>query len=237
MMELQTAALYAGLAGAAIPLGALAAHIEQLRPHWLEEEFRHSVIAFGGGVLFAAIALVLVPEGLKQLPGATALLAFGGGGLVFFFIDRLIERYGGAGGQFMAMLLDFVPEAMAMGAMFAAEKTAGLLLVILIALQNFPEGFNAFREIKAASHFKAPTILFLFCALLFLGPLAAWIGYAFLHPYPEFLGGIMLFSAGGILYLTFQDIAPQAYLERSWAPPLGAVTGFMLGLTGQIVLQ
>jgi ZIP family zinc transporter len=47
----------------------------------------------------------------------------------------------------------------------------------------------------------------------------------------------MLFAAGGILYLTFEDIAPQAHLARRWAPALGAVAGFMLGLLGQMLLR
>jgi len=51
------------------------------------------------------------------------------------------------------------------------------------------------------------------------------------------LGAMMLFAAGGILYLTFEDIAPQAHLARRWAPALGAVAGFMLGLLGQILLR
>ena len=51
------------------------------------------------------------------------------------------------------------------------------------------------------------------------------------------LGAIMLFAAGGILYLVFQDIAPQARLARHWGPPLGAVFGFALGLLGTMLVQ
>ena len=46
----------------------------------------------------------------------------------------------------------------------------------------------------------------------------------------------MLFASGGILYLIFEDIAPQARLERRWSPPLGAVAGFVLGLVGHLLL-
>lgn len=42
--------------------------------------------------------------------------------------------------------------------------------------------------------------------------------------------------AGGILYLLFQDIAPQAKLHRAWAPPLGATARFLLGLIGQMLI-
>ena len=39
----------------------------------------------------------------------------------------------------------------------------------------------------------------------------------------------------GILYLIFEDIAPQAALRNRHAPPLGAVAGFLLGLAGQLM--
>jgi zinc transporter, ZIP family len=46
----------------------------------------------------------------------------------------------------------------------------------------------------------------------------------------------MLFVSGGILYLTFQDIAPQAKLENAWGPPLGAVMGFMVALAASLTV-
>jgi len=45
----------------------------------------------------------------------------------------------------------------------------------------------------------------------------------------------MLFSAGGILYLIFQDITPQAKLKNHWFPALGAVAGFLLGVIGYMM--
>jgi ZIP family zinc transporter len=62
--------LFTGIAGACIPLGGLLASIEHVHPKWLEQEFRHFVMAFGGGVLLAAVALVLVPEGMAHLSGS-----------------------------------------------------------------------------------------------------------------------------------------------------------------------
>ena len=38
-------------AAVCIPLGALLARVPQLHPDWLVSEFRHFVMAFGGGVL------------------------------------------------------------------------------------------------------------------------------------------------------------------------------------------
>jgi hypothetical protein len=49
--------------------------------------------------------------------------------------------------------------------------------------------------------------------------LLALAGWAWLVEHTELLGGIMLFAAGGTLYLVFQDSAPQARMRRHWAPP------------------
>jgi ZIP family zinc transporter len=74
-------------------------------------------------------------------------------------------------------------------------------------------------------------------SLMLLGPLVGIIGWVYGAEYPAILGGIMLFSAGGILYLLFQDVAPQSRLERHWAPALGAVFGFGVGMLGQMLVS
>ena len=51
------------LAGIAISVGGSLAAFENIRRNWLKNELRHGVMAFGGGALLAAVALVLVPEG------------------------------------------------------------------------------------------------------------------------------------------------------------------------------
>jgi ZIP family zinc transporter len=236
MTLLQSSIVSATLAGAMIPLGAVIASVEHIHPRWLAEELRHSVMAFGGGVLLAAISFVLVPQGIGYLSPWWSVAAFAGGGLAFLWLDRLLARHGGSVAQLVAMVSDFVPEAMALGAMFASGNAAGPLLAVLIGLQNLPEGFNAFRELVAGGRFRPSTVLWSFLALVALGPLAAVLGHLYLADEPELLGAVMLFSAGGILYLVFQDIAPQAHLERRWAPALGAVSGFTLGLLGHMLV-
>ena len=226
--------LYTVLAGACIPVGAGLAKIERIRPLWLLEEFRHFVIAFGGGVLAGAVAFVLVPEGIAWLPHpavATATLLVGG--VAFMALDRTMAQRRRAAPQFSAMAADFLPESLALGGMFAANAEGALLLAVLIGLQNLPEGFNAWRELAAAG-VHAAKALALMLALALSGPVCGVIGWFWLADHRAIVGAILLFAAGGILYLTFQDIAPQSRLERHWAPPLGAVLGFALALVGQM---
>lgn len=231
--ELLMALFYATVAAITMPLGGFLARIEHFQNQWLENELKHSVIAYGAGVLLAAVALVLVPEGQKALPPHWVAVAVLSGGLMFMVADITLSRRGGSTAQLLAMLLDFTPEAMALGASLALGSESGLLLALLMALQNLPEGFNAFREMTELRPERARRILFFLVFLVPIGPLAAFIGFNWLAAHEAVLGFIMLWATGGILYLTFQDIAPQVRLECDWWPPMAAVAGFLTGLLGQ----
>ena len=134
----------------------------------------------------------------------------------------------------MGLVLDYVPEAVSLGGLVATGSPAAPLLALLIGLQNLPEGFNAYRELaanrKARRRWRTLPVMVL---LVPIGPLAGLSGYFFLARQPALLAAIMLFAAGGVLYLLFQDLAPQSRLDKHWAPPLGAVLGFCVALAGE----
>ena len=224
------------MAGLAMPVGAALASVESIRPRWLETEVRHSVIAFGGGALLAAVALVLVPEGIHNLSLPALVACFAAGGITFMGLDMWLSANDTPASQLVAMLSDFVPEAMALGATFSASSEGGVLLAGIIALQNLPEGFNSYREVARATHYRARTLVGGFALMALLGPVAGATGYFLLSDAPQIVSGIMLFAAGGILYIIFQDIAPQARLRKHWAPSLGALAGVLLGGVGEVLV-
>ncbi|NHN38514.1 divalent cation transporter [Pseudomaricurvus alcaniphilus] len=237
MSELTAIVLYTLGAGACIPLGGLLANFEKIRPAWLENEFRHAVIAFGGGILVAAVALVLVPEGTHYVGSPLwSVLLFALGGAGFFGMERFLGGRRRESPQFTAMLLDYVPESLALGGAFALGSKSAPLLALFIGLQNLPEGFNAFRELRAGQKSSRGRILLFMLLLVPVGPLVGVLGWAYVSHYEPLLGAVMLLASGGILYLIFQDIAPQAHMQRHWAPPLGAVLGFCLGMLGNNLL-
>jgi ZIP family zinc transporter len=232
-MVLMTAA-----AGACILLGGLLAQAERILPRWKENELRHSVIAFGGGVLVSAVALVLVPEGQGAIDSAVlSMFVFFAGGLTFAAAEAWLSRRGSEHPQLMAMLLDYLPESLALGGLFVSGSPSAPLLALLIALQNLPEGFNASREMAERDANRPARNLGIMALLIPLGPLFGTIGWTQGREHPALIGGVMLFAGGGILYLLFQDIAPQSKLERHWSPTLGAVLGFSLGLLGDALIR
>ena len=228
--------LLSSLAGAMIPLGGVIAAFENIQRDWLRNELRHSVVAFGGGALLSAVTFVLIPDGDAALGDFAVVAWIAAGAVLMAVVDARLARDGSQKAQLVAMLADFVPEAIALGAVVASGKSSGLLLALMIALQNLPEGFNAFREQRDTG--AAPrTILRHFVGLAVLGPLAATAGFLLLADFPQVTGALMLSAAGAILYLIFQDIAPQAKLDNRHGPALGAIAGFLLGLLGHLMIS
>ncbi|CRL10243.1 ZIP Zinc transporter [Phaeobacter italicus] len=235
MSPLLTAILLAGLAGLSMPLGGLLARWEHISDARLRDGVLHAITAFGGGALLSAVALVLVPHGAEALSPLVALSLLAAGGLVFAWVDTTLNRIGGSGALLLAMVLDFLPEAMALGAMLVSQSSTAILLAVMIFLQNLPEGFAAFRDMWQRDR-SALQVLMVFVGLAALGPFCAIAGLVWLADMPDVLGGIMIFAAGGILYLLFQDVAPKAHADRASWPALGGVAGFALGLAGELIL-
>ncbi len=235
MDDLGLIVLVSWLAGVAAFLGAIMASVLARAKFEAKQELTHGIIAFGGGILVSAVALALVPEGISALNPWLLAVTFCAGGVIFCCLDCYLAQKGGSQAQFMAMLMDFVPEAISLGAVFAHNRKLGILLAVFIGAQNLPEGFNSFREL-VASKIRPGKVLVVILAASLLGPVAACLGYLLLQEQPQITAGIMTFASGGILYLIFQDIAPQVPLRLHWTPPLGAVLGFMVGMLGQALI-
>lgn len=235
MSQLAIVALASWLAGVAAFLGGLLARVAGPAKTEAQRELVHGIVAFGGGILLAAVALVLVPEGIGLLPPVVLALTFCIGGLAFCVLDAQVSKRGGTKAQSMAMLVDFLPEAISLGAVFGRNPRLGILIAAFIGAQNLPEGFNSFREIVAAGARPRGALMALLLVSL-LGPTAACMGYLLLQDQAQLTAAIMSFAAGGILYLIFQDIAPESKMRRRWTPPLGAVLGFVVGMIGKQVV-
>ncbi|MGP8288731.1 ZIP family metal transporter [Vreelandella zhanjiangensis] len=236
MAEITYILLLSLMAGAAMPAGALLAKFDLVHPSFLGSAWRHFIVAFGGGALVSAVALVLVPEGASKLPLIPAALCFAAGGACFYLLDTYLNKLNSSVGQLVAMLSDFIPEAIALGAAFAVGEGTGLLLAMLMVLQNLPEGFNAYEELNSSAQLSSNKIVLAFSGLALVGPISAATGYYILAQYDVLMGALMLFASAGILYLVFQDIAPESKIERQGMPAIGAVAGFMLGLIGNMML-
>lgn len=231
--QMVASSLFAGLT---IFIGGLCARFfERCCRRRIESYILHWTVAFGGGALVAAVAFVLTPEAIARFPVTLFSVVFLSGAVVFFLVDKGIGERGGLLAQTLAMLLDFIPEAVALGATFNHDRNLGLLLAFFIGVQNLPESFNAYFDLRKGEH-PPKTVLLVFFALSLLGVVSALLGRYLLIDHEGLTYGLMLFCAGGILYLVFQDIAPLSRMKNHWEPALGAIFGFLIGMIGTKLL-
>ena len=229
--------LFSGFAGATIFIGALLANFfdHHIKDTPVKKIFIHSFMALGGGIILSALALVLVPKGMEELEVIPLSIHFGLGVIAFFFLDRYLALKGGKMGTLLAMLMDYIPESIVLGAVFVSDAQTAMLLAVFIGLQNLPEAFNSFRDV-VLSGFNVKTALITFFFFSFLGIIAALAGFFLLSDSPKITAQIMIFASGGILYLTFQDIIPDSKLENSYAVSIAGTIGFLIGIIGEKVI-
>jgi len=132
----------------------------------------------------------------------------------------------------LAMMMDFIPESIALGAVFAIEPSMAAVLAIFIGLQNLPEAFNSYRDF-IVNGYTATKTLTIFFFLSFFGIISALIGHFLLRDYTMLTAHLMTFASGGILYLLIQDIIPASKLENNYSTSLGATLGFLIGIIGE----
>jgi ZIP family zinc transporter len=167
--------LYAGFAGITVFIGGVLAHYfgHHVKETPLKYEITHTLMSFGAGIILSALALVLIPKGMEVLDWLPMAASFLFGAVLFMAIDRYLAKKGGQTAMLMAMLMDFIPESIALGSVYAIETNMAKLLAIFIGLQNLPEAFNAFREL-VQSGFSARRTHLIFFLLSFFGIAGRW---------------------------------------------------------------
>ena len=125
--------LFSGFAGITVFIGGLLANVFN---HYIEDspikyKVVHTLMSFGAGIILSALALVLVPKGMEVLSVWGVIGAFVLGAVLFMLLDRRLAQSGSRQATLLAMMMDFVPESLALGAVFAVEpKTAMLLAAV-----------------------------------------------------------------------------------------------------------
>jgi zinc transporter, ZIP family len=241
-----------GLAvGASLLAGATAAALLRLPP-----KVAATLTAFGGGILFSAVALELVPEADDQAGAALTALGLLAGTLVYVGADWWLGRddqmmamrrdgHAAAAGQPMEMPLsrdeaargeaiavgifvDGVPESVALG-LTIAEGELGVALLAGILIGNMVEAYGAAQPIIAGGHTKRFAIT-----------LMAAIGFAL--AFATVLGGTVLADASGNVVGTAEAVAggavlavvsiaivPHAFAEVNRVVASAMVAGFIAG--------
>lgn len=244
------AGLWGLLSGSALVIGALLG--------WFVPMSRRvvaTVMAFGAGVLIAALSFELIEEAWKRGGFLPVALGFMGGAVLFTGLNLVLAWHGarhrkrpeadkrraqmrearaesGETGNSMALalgaLIDSIPESIVIGVSLLEGGKIGMVAVAAVFLSNLPEGLSS----AAGMRKEGRTALFTFGlwgGIALIGGVSSFIGYAaFAGAAPATLAFVQAFAAGAILAMIIDTMVPEAFEGTRDFAGIIAVSGFLL---------
>jgi ZIP family zinc transporter len=192
--------------------------------------------------MMAVVCFDLMPSALTLAPLAICVLGFCIGVLVALFIqDELAHhKLHSAGGSasllrtgliiMVGIALHNFPEGLAIGSGFEASVSLGISLIVVIGLHNIPEGLSMAMPLKLCGYSPARVIFYTALTGVPMG-IGALFGVAVGGVSAEAIGLSLSLAGGAMLYIVCGDIIPQSReLYRGRLSSLGNVLGFLCGM-------
>ena len=229
---------------ASIPLiiGAIVAAYVNLKKSMIA-----SIMAFGVGVLIAALTFSLIEEAYQEVKDiVTVVLGFALGGLSYSIANHILNKRSGtrhrkqshgdsAGGGkdasgialMVGSLMDNIPENMALGiSIIAGGGMVNPVLIAAIFISNFPEGLASSQGMRSNGK-TTRQILLLWTVVVAIGTIAAAIGYSVLAKADKGIVALALsFASGAILVMLAESMIPESFEEGGSNIGLAAMAGF-----------
>ncbi|CAM3868330.1 ZIP family metal transporter [Mesobacillus zeae] len=233
------AALWGGIAGSAVLLGAIAGILFNIRRNIIG-----AIMAFGTGVLIGAASFELLADSVNEGGLAATVAGFLAGALIFTVVDILLSRKGGKERKrsregsrnstglaiFFGTVFDAIPESVILGVSLLESKSVSWLLVAAIFISNIPEGMSSSVGLKKDGYSNRK-ILILWLVVLALSAVSSFAGYILLaDASPVLIGGIGAFAAGGVVSMVSSTMMPEAYEEGGPIVGLIAASGLLCSL-------
>ncbi|MDH4608005.1 hypothetical protein [Pseudomonas sp. BN102] len=227
------AGLWGWLAASSLLIGAAVGFLVKL-----PQKVVASIMAYGSGVLVAALCFGQIPEAERiggLWPTMAGLLA---GGAIFVlasqYIDRLEQHHRSKSGSGMVALmiavgafLDGIPESLGLGLGLLDGGEVSLLMLVAIFLANLPEGLASAAGLREEKRSGA-LVFGLWGVIALLSGLAAMAGPGlFAELPPHWLAFALGFSAGAVLCMLVDTLIPEAFESTHAWTGLITLAGFM----------
>ncbi len=234
-----SAALWGGLAGSAVLLGAIIGIYLNIKKNYIGY-----IMAFGTGTLIGAASFELLTQSVDHGGINITTISFLIGASIFTVADIIIAKKGGKERKrsrenpinhsglaiFIGTVIDAIPESMIIGVSLIGGQHVSWLLVIAIFISNFPEGLSSSTGLKKDGY-SNKKILILWFLVFILSIVSSIVGYYFFQQASsKLVASISAFAAGGIVAMVSSTMMPEAYEEGG--PVIGfiAAVGLILSL-------
>ncbi|PUA28637.1 MAG: ZIP family zinc transporter [Cellvibrio sp. 79] len=234
------------LASSVLVIGALLGWFIRFSPRSIAH-----VMAFGSGILIAALAFELVDDALAQAGVVWVASGFMAGALVFSLINRRLNSSGvrhrkrshtqqpAASNTGMAIaagtLLDGIPESMAIGLLVAGGGKLSIATIAAIFISNIPEALSSTAGLRRSGR-NGWFMARLWGGIALLSGVFAVFGALFFGAAPPHVKALITcIAAGGIFAMVVETMIPEAFAETHEMSGLMAVLGFVTALALQAV--
>jgi ZIP family zinc transporter len=204
------------------------------------------VMAFGSGVLLAALSFDLVGDALEEAGIVWVAGGFMVGATGFSLINHWLNapvkhrkrsQQPAANNTGMAIaagtLLDGLPESMAIGLLVASGGKLSLATIAAIFISNIPEALSSTAGMRRAGH-NGWFMVRLWGGMALLSGVFAIIGSVFFGDAPVHVRAVITcIAAGGIFAMVVETMIPEAFAETHELSGLIAALGFMVAVAMQ----
>lgn len=193
------------------------------------------LLGLTGGVMMYIVTFQLLPEAFLISKSHIVLLGILIGILIVVALEKLLERaeyssYLKTGILLvLSIALHNFPEGLALGSSLMYDLELGKLIALAMLLHNIPEGITIAIPLSLNKTRKSTIFLYALLAEIPMG-LGTFIG-AYMGTISETVVSLCLAMAGGImLYITCDELIPTGKaLHKGRASSLGLIIGFLLG--------
>jgi len=200
------------------------------------------IMAFGAGVLIAAVAYELTFEAIKRSVFSGApILGFLAGAATFFLLDLLIGKLGARGRKsiagkhtsnlvvpiILATILDGVPESLVIGMGLLGGEGVSIGMLVAVFISNLPEAVaGTSGMVLGGWNWKKILSIWFFVSLVCA--IASLAGFGLLtNANHTTISFIQTFAAGAILVMLSNTMIPEAYEHGGKLAGIFTVLGFL----------
>lgn len=202
------------------------------------ERTRITVQHFAAGVVFAAVALELLPELVTNLKMLPLVIGFSSGVALMLAVKKVSEKFegaGGSGGLVIASGVDVFIDGLLIGISFDVGLKAGIIVTIALAIELLFLALSVASTLdrEGKSKFRIIITTVILALLVLIG---ATIGGTLLQGiHGSNLEGIIAFAVAALLYLVTEELLVEAH--KVGRDSAFSTTMFFIGFLIVLILE